>query len=249
MASILQSDELAVMQQIGKIAGSCLRRMKRLIRPGITTKDIECYFENIVKSHPDIVSAFAGYNGYPASICVSVNEEIIHGIPSSEKRIAAQDLVSVDLGLKSRGLFVDCAFTYPAGRPSALGKKLLRVGRRALQEGIAHARIGATIGDIGYAIQKYVEDEGLSVVRKFVGHGIGRALHCPPEVPNFGVKGEGQVLEEGMVLAIEPMISSGSHEVIMCEDGWTAVTADSSLSSHFEHTVAITRRGPRVLTQ
>jgi methionyl aminopeptidase len=181
-------------------------------------------------------------------VCVSVNEEVIHGIPSKKKVIRKGDLVSVDLGIEHKGLFVDTAYTYMAGRPSRVAKKLVATTFKSLYCGIQKARAGATIGDVGNAIQSFVERRCFSVIRKFVGHGIGRALHMPPEVPNFGEKNKGALLTEGMVIAIEPMVSAGNYDVSVLEDNWTTKTADDSLSAHFEHTVAITKRGPWVLT-
>lgn len=248
-SNTLDPEDIAVMRRLGAIAGSILRRLKRAIRPGMATKEIEQLFDKYLSDYAQIESAFLGYNGYPASICVSVNEEIIHGIPHPGKVLKQGDLVSVDLGLKHQGLFVDCAYTYIIGKASSLEKKMVKVCKRALIEGIKRARIGNTIGDIGSAIQKFVESNGFSVIRRFVGHGIGRALHCPPEVPNFGIPASGTVLREGMALAIEPMISAGSFDIDILADGWTAKTSDNSLSCHFEHTIVITRKGPQVLTK
>lgn len=249
MENILNYDELMTMRKAGKVAANILYMIRKVIRPGITTKDVESFFINYLDKFPGMESAFYGYNGYPGAICVSKNDEVIHGIPKDECMISEGDLVSVDLGIKYEGVYVDCAWSYAAGKVSDLVRKLIKVGREALRRGIAKARPGKTVGDIGHAIQTYVEENGFSVVRKFVGHGIGRQLHCSPEVPNFGNAQEGQVLKDGMVLAIEPMISSGGHQVEILNDGWTARTKDRSLSSHFEHSVAITRKGPWVLTQ
>ncbi|MCM8823185.1 MAG: type I methionyl aminopeptidase, partial [Candidatus Omnitrophica bacterium] len=219
---------------------------------GITTLELDRIAEEYIIKHgakPAFKGEGIGKNKFQHSICVSINEEIIHGIPKKDKFIKQGDIVSVDLGLKYKGLFVDCAYTYPVGRISSEAKKLIRVCWQALKEGIKRARVGFRIGDIGFAIQNYVEKNGFSVIRKFVGHGIGKALHCYPEVPNFGRRGEGELLTEGMVIAIEPMISYGSSDVVILDDGWTAKTRDDSLSCHFEHTVAITSRGPWVITR
>jgi methionyl aminopeptidase len=248
MIETLTVDELMVMRQAGKQAAYILKKLRKVIKPGITTQDIENFFEDSLKKQEGMDSAFKGFNGYPASLCVSVNEEIVHGIPSS-KTIKDGDVVSVDLGIKYKGLFTDTAYTYIAGKRSVLAKKLLKVSLKALQEGIRYARVGTKVGDIGFAIQKFVEKNGFSVIRKFVGHGIGRNLQLYPEIPNFGEKGEGETLKEGMVIAIEPMVSAGNYDVEISPDGWTAKTKDNSLSAHFEHTVAITKRGPWVLTQ
>jgi len=247
MTKPLTLKELRIMRQAGKVAARVLRKLKRVIRPGISTKNIEEFFEREVGKYPGMELAFKGFSGFPASCCVSVNEEIIHGIPS-KRIVSSGDLVSVDLGIKYKDLFVDTAYTYIVGRVSLSAKKLVRATRKSLYEGIHKVRAGARIGDIGSSIQKFIESKGFSVIRRFVGHGIGRQLHLPPEVPNFGQAGQGSVLELGEVIAIEPMVSAGSWDVDVLRDGWTAKTKDNSLSAHFEHTVAITKRGPWILT-
>jgi len=248
MESILTEEEIKIMRRIGKIAGKIIRSLRRFIKAGISTKDIELFFENTLKKYPGLEPAFLGYNGYPALLCVSLNEEIIHGIPKEERKIKDGDLVSVDLGIKFKNLFVDTAYTYPVGRVNSLAKKLIKVGRKALAEAIKKARVGFYTGDIGETIEKIVKKAGFSVIKSFVGHGIGHKLHCSPEVPNFGRKGEGTMLCEGMVIAIEPMISAGREDVEIAQDRWTARTKDGSLSCHFEHTVAITKKGPIIIT-
>ena len=247
MISPLTFEELKIMRRAGKVASSALKKVNHLLRPGISTKSVEKFLEKEVSNYSDMELAFKGFMGYPASCCVSVNEEIIHGIPS-ERLIVDGDLVSVDLGIKYKGLFVDTAYTYIVGKASAAAKKLVKVSHKALQEGIRRVKVGAKIGDISYAIQTFIEKNGFSVIRKFVGHGIGRQLHLPPEVPNFGDKGKGFELYEGSAIAIEPMVSVGSFEVDMLPDGWTVKTKDNSMSAHFEHTVAVTKKGPWVLT-
>ncbi len=248
MENILNEEEIKTMRRIGKIAGKIMRSLKKFIKAGISTKDIELFFENVLKEYSGLEPAFLGYNGYPASLCVSLNEEIVHGIPTEEKRIKEGDLVSVDLGIKFKNFFVDTAYTYAIGKINSLAKKLIKVGRKALSEAIKKARVGFYTGDIGETIEKVAKQAGFSVIKSFVGHGIGHKLHCSPEVPNFGKKGEGTLLREGMVIAIEPMISVGSEDVEVAFDGWTAKTKDGSLSCHFEHTVAITKRGPVIIT-
>ena len=249
MENILSYEEILTMRKAGKIASLALKSLGKTIKPGISTKEIELCFDDFLKKFPSMKSAFYGYNSYPASLCISRNEEIIHGIPDRKTIIKKGDLVSIDLGIEHKGVFVDCAHTYIVGGGSTLAKELVRVGVEALRKGIKKAKVGLRVGDVSAAIQKTVEAQGFSVIRKFVGHGIGRALHCYPEVPNFGYPGEGEPLKEGMVLAIEPMISSGAFDVEVLDDGWTAKTKDNSLSSHFEHTVAITKKGPWVLTK
>jgi len=248
MIAPLTSQELATMSKAGKVAAKVLKKLGKFIKPGIATKDIEDFFEKELENYPGMEPAFKGYMGYPAACCVSVNEEIIHGIPS-DRRIKDGDIVSVDLGIKYKGLFVDTAYTYGIGRISGLAKKLIKVSLKALYEGISKARAGLRVGDVGFAVQGFVEKNNFSVIRSFVGHGIGRDLHIEPEVPNFGQKGQGELLEKGFAIAIEPMVSTGSFEVDILGDGWTAKTKDSSLSAHFEHTVAITDKGPCILTR
>jgi len=248
MGNLLSCEEIKIMRRIGKIAARIIKTLKRFIKAGISTEDIELFFKKILKNYSGYEPAFLGYNGYPASLCVSLNDEIIHGIPKKERKIKEGDLVSVDLGIKYNGLFVDTAYTYPVGRVSPLAQRLIRVGKKALKEAIKKVRIGLCVGDIGEIIEKIAKSNNFSVIRSFVGHGIGHSLHCPPEVPNFGKSGVGEKLSEGMVIAIEPMISAGTEEVLISSDGWTAKTKDGSLSCHFEHTVAITKRGPLVIT-
>ncbi|UCC95446.1 MAG: type I methionyl aminopeptidase [Candidatus Omnitrophota bacterium] len=249
MQKLLTYEELKLMRQAGKVASLFLKKLKKRIRPHTSTKSIEEFFEKFIKHYPEMSAAFRGYKNYPASLCVSINEEIIHGIPTSSKIIKDGSLVSVDLGIKYKGLFVDVAYTYKVGKISTLAKKLRQVSLKALYEGIKKARVGARVGDISCAIQKVVESNRFSVIRKFVGHGIGKDLHLPPEVPNFGKSDEGEKLTEGLVLAIEPMVSAGTFDVDILCDGWTAKTKDNSLSAHFEHTVAITKKGPWIITQ
>lgn len=237
------------MRETGKAGAQFLKRLRKIIVPGISTKDIENFFDKFLSGYAGMESAFKGFHGYPSSLCVSLNEEIIHGIPSLKKIIKDGDLVSVDLGIRYKGLIVDMAYTYIIGRPTYLAKKLIKTALQSLSGAIKTAKAGKRVGDIGYSIQSLVEKRGFSVIRKFVGHGIGRELHLPPEIPNFGDRGTGEELKEGLVVAIEPMISAGSYDVDILADGWTAKTKDGSLSVHFEHTVAITKKGPLVLTR
>ena len=248
MNEALTSSDLLTMRNAGKVAARALTKLKRFIKAGITTKDIENYFDKELAAYPGMKPAFKGYHGYPSSVCVSVNDEVIHGIPSQKRKIEDGDLVSVDLGIEYQGLFVDTAYTYMVGKVSKEAKQLVKTTYKALYEGIKQAKVGAKVGDISSAVQSYAESHGCSVIRKFVGHGIGRKLHLPPEVPNFGNAGQSQTLEETMVLAIEPMVSAGNFDVEVLDDGWTAKTTDNSLSAHFEHTVAITNKGPWILT-
>jgi methionyl aminopeptidase len=249
MTGLLSSEDIAYMREAGKAAARILRKLKSCVKPGVTTKSIEDSFDNYLEEYPGMEAAFKGFMGYPASLCVSVNEEVIHGIPSDKKVIQEGDLVSIDLGIKYKELFVDTAYTYIAGRGSKAAKKLVKASLRSLYEGIKRAKPQATVGDIGSAVQNFVEKQGFGVVRQFVGHGIGRKLHQYPEVPNFGLPGEGDKLEVGMAIAIEPMVTAGSFNVAIAGDGWTAKTRDGSLSAHFEHTVVITKKGPLILTR
>jgi len=248
MSGPLIYQELKTMRKAGKVAAAILKKLKRFIKPGISTKDIEAFFEKELNKYPGMEAAFKGFMSYPAACCVSVNDEIIHGIPS-QRIIEDGDLVSVDLGIKYKGLFVDTAYTYTVGKVSQLAKRLTKATKKALKSGINQVRVGKKIGDIGSAVQSCVEKNKFSVIRRFVGHGIGKDLHLPPEVPNFGEKGRGKELHEGYALAVEPMVSAGGFDVAVSEDGWTAKTKDGALSAHFEHTIAITKRGPWVLTQ
>ena len=247
MKKPLTNTELNTMKEAGKVAGEVLKELKYFIKPGIFTQDIEKFFEDKLKKYPGMESAFKGFMGYPASCCVSVNEEIIHGIPS-ERCVNEGDLISVDLGIKYKGLFVDTAYTYIVGEGSVLAKKLVEVSKESLNKGIEKVIVGMKLGDLGFAIQNYVEENNFSIIRKFVGHGIGRKLHTEPEVPNFGEKGQGLALKEGFAIAVEPMVSVGTYDIDILEDGWTAKTKDNSLSAHFEHTIAITKDGPWIIT-
>ena len=244
----LTFQEMTLMRKSGKVASKILKSLGFFIKPGVTTRDIEVFFDKELEKYPGMEPAFKGFMDYPASICVSVNDEVIHGIPSGRK-ILNGDLVSVDLGIKYKGLFVDTARTYLIGKASPLARKLTRVTLKSLYAGISRIKPENHLGDVSSAIQKLVEDNGFSVIRRFVGHGIGRALHVPPEVPNFGDEGCGPKLISGFAIAVEPMVSAGTHQVEISDDGWTAKTKDGSLSAHFEHTVAVTDRGPWILTK
>lgn len=214
----------------------------------MTTKQIEQFIENFIIKMGGI-PAFKGYRGYPASACISINEQVVHGIPSEKVFIKEGDIVSVDVGVIYDSFYGDAAYTYSVGKISEEAEKLLKVTEEALYKGIAEAIPGYRVGDISNAIQSHVEANGFSVVRAFVGHGIGMSLHEDPQIPNFGSKGVGPKLKKGMTLAIEPMVNAGTHEVKILSDGWTAVTKDGSLSAHFEHTIAITEGEPEILTK
>ena len=248
MRDPLSRQDLETMRKAGKVAAAILKKLKSLIKPGISTKYIEEFFEREISKYPGMEAAFKGFMSYPASCCVSINQEVIHGIPS-QRLIEDGDLVSVDLGIKYQGLFVDTAYTYIAGKVSPLAKRLVKTTKDSLKQGISQIKVGKRIGNVSLSIQECVEKSGFSVIRRFVGHGIGRSLHLPPEVPNFGSADQGEELLEGYAVAVEPMVSSGDFNVDVLSDGWTAKTKDNSLSAHFEHTVAITKKGPWVLTK
>lgn len=239
--------EIAVMQEGGRLVAKVLNRMKEVVKPGITTLEIAEETDSMARTL-DVVPAFKDYNGYPAVICVSVNEEVVHGIPSRDRVLKDGDIVGLDFGALHNGFYADAAVTLPVGETSRETNRLLDVTREALFVGIKAAKVGNRIGDISHAVQTHVESSGFSVVKVFVGHGIGRNLHEEPQIPNYGESQFGVRLKEGMTLAIEPMVNAGSDSVHVLDDGWTAVTSDGSLSAHFEHTVAVTENGPRILT-
>jgi methionyl aminopeptidase len=239
--------ELNLMRKAGAIVAQILDDMAKMAAPGISTGEIDRFAESRIKEL-GAKPAFKGYNGFPACVCISVNQEVVHGIPSNKRVLKDGDIVGLDFGVIYDGWYGDSARTIPVGKISDEAQKLLDVTKESLHRGIAQCREGNRVFDIGHAVQNYVENFGYGVVREFVGHGIGRALHEDPQVPNYGPKGKGPALKVGMVLAIEPMINAGSHEVKVLKDGWTAVTVDNSLSAHFEHTVAITPNGPEILT-
>ncbi|HHP50895.1 MAG TPA: type I methionyl aminopeptidase [Moorella mulderi] len=239
-------EEIKKMRVAGRIVAGVLELMGRHIRPGITTAELDQRAEEFIKKH-GAQPAFKGYRGYPSTICASINEEVVHGIPGL-RRLKEGDIISTDVGVVKDGFYGDAAYTFPVGEVDEIKKNLLQVTLEALYEGIKKAVVGNRLSDISHAIQTHVESRGFSVVRDYVGHGIGAHLHEDPQVPNFGPPGFGPRLRPGMVLAIEPMVNVGTHEVVTKEDGWTVVTKDGKPSAHFEHTVAITEEGPQILT-
>lgn len=239
--------EIEKLRRSGRVVRELLEEMRQKVRPGTTTLELEEYAERRIKQM-GIKPAFKGYRGYPCCLCASVNNEVVHGIPSN-RVLANGDIVSLDMCVIVDGYYGDSALTVPVGEISDSLKRLLRVTEESLQLAIEQARAGKRLGDISAAVQRHAEQAGYSVVREFVGHGIGRSLHEEPQIPNFGRAGHGPVLKEGMVLAIEPMVNAGTSDVRVLDDHWTAVTADGAYSAHFEHMVAITRNGPDVLTQ
>lgn len=238
--------ELAKMRKAGRIVADLLKLMGREAKAGVKTKTLDRIAEEFIRSQ-GAEPAFKGYYGFPASICASVNEEVVHGIPG-ERVLKDGDIIGVDVGVKLEGFFADAARTFPIGEVDADSKKLIEVTRAAMNEGIKKAVAGNRVSDISWAVQEYAEKHGLSVVRQYVGHGIGRNLHEDPQVPNFGKPGQGAKLVEGMALAIEPMLNLGTHEVVVLKDGWTVVTKDGRRSGHFEQTVFVGKR-PEVVTE
>ncbi|MFQ6070258.1 MAG: type I methionyl aminopeptidase [Candidatus Aminicenantales bacterium] len=239
-------EEIMAMKKSNQIVARVLKELGEMIKPGITTEELDRYAETRAREM-NAVPAFKGYRGYPASLCTSVNEEIIHGIPSS-RTLREGDIVSLDFGILYEGYYGDAARTFPVGEVSIRAQRLIATAEEAFYRGIEHMREGERISDISYAIQSCVEGRGFSIIRQFVGHGIGLALHEEPQVPNFGSPGRGPKIRRGLVLAIEPMIAIGGWEVEILTDNWTAVTADHSLSAHFENTVALTDNGLQILS-
>ena len=235
----LRAANRLVAQVLGELAGA--------VRAGVTTAELDAMAEELVRA-AGAEPAFKGYRGFPATLCASINQEVVHGIPSASRTLRPGDIVSLDMGVKLDGFYGDSAITVPVGEVPERTQELLRVTRESLERAIAQVKVGGRLSDIGHAVQEWVEAHGFSVVREFVGHGIGERLHEEPQIPNYGQPGRGPKLAEGMILAIEPMVAMGRPEVKVLGDGWTAVTKDGSLAAHFEHTVAVTARGPLILT-
>lgn len=239
--------ELEFMRQAGQVVAITIARLVQFVSPGVATKECDAFAEREIKQLGAIPS-FKGYQGFPATICISINDEIVHGIPGA-RIIKSGDLVSVDVGAIVNGFHGDGAVTFGVGKSTPEAQALIEVTKEAVERGIQAARPGARVGDISAAVEQFVEPQGYSVVREYVGHGIGRALHEAPPIPNYGPPGRGPLLLPGMVIAIEPMVNKGGWHTRVLEDQWTVVTADGSLSAHFEHTVAITEDQPEVLTK
>jgi methionyl aminopeptidase len=248
MVQLKSKAEIEQMRRAGAIVGQVLHEIKELVRPGATTADLDAFAFSRTKEL-GAKPAFKGYHGFPATLCVSVNEEVVHGIPSKKRVLKDGDIVSIDFGVIYDGWFGDSAKTFAVGTVDPKTTKLVETTEKSLYLGIDEVRPGAHLFNIGAAIQNFVEQFGYSVVREFVGHGIGRSLHEDPQVPNFGVRGKGLLLKPGMVIAIEPMINAGKPGVKVLADGWTAVTVDQAMSAHFEHTVAVTETGYDILTK
>lgn len=236
------------MRKASRVVAEVLQELRPLVKPGVTTAELDKFAERRVREL-GAVPAFLGYRGYPATLCVSINEEIVHGIPSPKRTVRAGDIVSLDMGAVIEGFYGDAAITVAAGAVSPQARRLMEVTSRSLDEALAAVREGARLGDVCHAVEKYAAANGMSVVREFTGHGIGRHLHEEPSIPNFGRPGSGPVLKTGMTLAIEPMLCLGGAEVVVKNDGWTAVSADGSLAAHYEHTIAVTEDGCDVLSR
>ncbi|GBC78557.1 Methionine aminopeptidase 1 [bacterium HR08] len=239
-------EEIEKIRRAGRIVAEVMRDLRQMAQPGVTTRELDRYAEAKIRARGGIPT-FKGYRGFPASICTSINEEVVHGIPS-DRKLQAGDIVGIDCGVTLDGYVADAAITVPVGEVSEELQRLIRVTEEALYRAIAQARVGNRLYDISYAVQSYAEAHGYSVVRDFCGHGVGRQMHEDPQVPNFGAPGRGLRLRPGLVLAIEPMLNMGTYEVEIAEDGWTVRTVDRKPSAHFEHTIAITERGPIILT-
>lgn len=249
MAVLLKSSqEIEKMRRAGQVVREVLELVRSQVKPGATTYDLEKAAQERL-NQLGVKAAFKGYHGFPCVLCTSVNSEVVHGIPSPKRILKQGDIVSVDFGVVVDGYYGDAAITVPVGKVAPDAERLLKVTEASLHAGIAAVRPGATLGDVGAAVQGVVEREGFSVVRDFVGHGIGAQMHEEPQVPNFGEAGRGMKLRTGMVIAIEPMVNAGKPDVVVLEDGWTAVAKDGSMSAHFEHTVAVTADGARILTE
>jgi methionyl aminopeptidase len=235
------------MRSANRLVAQVLEALEATVKPGVSTADLDVMAERMVRDG-GAVPAFKGYRGFPATLCTSVNAEVVHGIPSPKRVLNDGDIVSIDIGVKLDGFYGDSAVTVAVGKVPERTRELLKVTRESLERGISQVKVGGRVSDIGHAVQQWVEAHGFSVVREFVGHGIGEQLHEEPAIPNFGTPGRGARLAEGMVLAIEPMVAMGRPEVKVLGDGWTAVTKDGSLAAHFEHTVAVGADGPLILT-
>jgi methionyl aminopeptidase len=248
MVTLKSGREIDIMGRAGAIVGATLELLRSEVRPGVSTEELDAAAERFIRSHPSATPSFKGLYGFPKSVCISINEEIVHGIPNPKRILREGNIVSVDVGVHLNGFHADGATTIAVGEISPDAERLLEVTQQALAAGIAQAKVGNHIGDIGHAVQTVAEAAGFGVVRELVGHGVGQRMHEDPQVPNHGQPRRGPRLLVGMTLAIEPMITLGDYATRMLDDKWTVVTADGSLAAHFEHTVALTQDGPRILT-
>ncbi|HVP38980.1 MAG TPA: type I methionyl aminopeptidase [Candidatus Saccharimonadales bacterium] len=248
MVHLRSEKEIGLIRESARIVAGCLQHLRAMVRPGLSTLDLDQAAREFIEGHGGRC-AFKGYRGYPAHICTSVNAEVVHGIPSAERRLQEGDVVSLDVGVQKEGYFGDAALSVPVGEVAPEVRRLLETTEAALAGAVEQARAGNRLGDVGHAVQSLVEGAGFSVVRALVGHGIGREMHEEPQVPNYGMPGRGPKLLAGMVLAIEPMVNIGGPETVVLADGWTVVTQDGKPSAHFEHTVAVTADGPVILSR
>jgi methionyl aminopeptidase len=249
MVTLKSPREIEIMARAGVIVAATLELVRKQVRPGVSTEELDAAAERFIRSHPGATPSFKGLYGFPKSLCISINEEIVHGIPSPRRILREGSIVSVDVGVYLEGFHADAATTIAVGEIAPDAARLLAVTQEALAAGIAQAKVGNYIGDIGHAVQSVAEAAGFGVVRELVGHGVGQRMHEDPQVPNHGQPRRGTRLLAGMTLAIEPMITIGDYATRMLDDKWTVATADGSLSAHFEHTVALTKEGPRILTK
>lgn len=247
MIIIKSDDEIEIMREAAKVTARILRDLKSVIKPGMTTFDVDEYVEAVIRSNK-MIPAFKGYMGFPASTCCSVNEEIVHGIPSKKKVLSEGDIISVDTGTIYKGYVSDAARTYPVGEISEEAERLIKVTEEAFFEGMKFARVGYRLSDISHAVQEKAEQEGYSVIRDYTGHGVGRNMHEDPQIPNYGNPGRGPRLQKNMVIAVEPMIAQGKYQTKTLSNGWTAVTQDGKLAAHYENTVVISEGEPELLT-
>ena len=247
MIEVKNEHELQLMRNAGKVTAAVLKKMTETVEPGMSTLDLDVIAEKTIRSF-GAVPLFLGYGGFPGSICASINEEVVHGIPKKDRILKSGDIISIDTGAKLDGFCSDAAITLGVGKVSDEAQRLMDVTKKSLYKVIGQVKPGVRLGDIGNAVETYAEQQGMGVVRDYCGHGIGRNMHEEPSIPNFGKKGTGPLLEAGMVLAIEPMITAGTWRVRQLSDGWTVVTRDGSLAAHFEHTVAVTAHGSEIFT-
>ena len=247
MIIIKSEQEIVTMRQSGKVTGRILLELEDFIKPGISTEDIDKFVSEIIRKS-GMTPSFLGYNGYPASICASINSEVVHGIPSPKRILREGDIVSVDVGCTHKGYVTDAARTYAVGTISVEARKIMDAAKDSFFEGLKFCRLGCRLSDISHAIQTKAESEGFSVIRDLVGHGVGRSMHEEPQIPNYGPPGRGPRLAKGMVFAIEPMIAQGTYEIVTAADNWTLSMADGKLSAHYENTVVITEGEPELLT-
>lgn len=248
MIDLKTPGEIETMREASRVVAKTLMVLKAAVKPGVTTAELDSLAEKQIRAM-GAEPAFLGYRGYPATLCISINEEIVHGIPDPKRVIREGDIVSLDLGAISKGFYGDATITVAVGEVSGAARKLIEVTKRSLELALDEVKPGVRLGDVSHAVQKYAEANGMSIVREFTGHGVGRRLHEEPSIPNYGRPGTGPVLKAGMTLAIEPMIALGGPEILIRKNGWTAVTADGSLAAHWEHTVAVTENGCEILSK